>query len=135
MAAGKLMKLQVINGNTTTNCKVSRVTMPLKAQALDVTNSQSSGKGEYEVGVVDGDCSFSIVYQLADTPVNILDPAGSGNPYTVRFYPSYAAANTAYMSGSLVVESCEIRSEVRGIITADVSGKFTGGYTNNSNLM
>ncbi len=125
--SGKVMKLST--GNTVV--KLTRFDENLKVQKLDVTNSTSSGNGEYIAGISDGDVSFTIIYMLADTPYAVFDPKSASNPYTVTFFP-VGATTASNTTGSLFVETFQIKSEIRGVVTADVTGSFTGGYTANA---
>ncbi len=124
MSAGKNMKLMV--GNTA--CKITRYDGPLKSQKLDITNSESGGFGEYEGGVFDGDISFTIQWRLADGTFSLFTP---GSNSSVVFFP-YRATTTTNTTGTLFVETYHLKGEVRGIVTADVTGSFTGTWTSNA---
>jgi hypothetical protein len=119
--AGKNGRFKVASNNVA----VRNFTGTLHNDLLDATTTEGSGWAEFVPGVAEGSFSCDIVYDPTVTPVAIMTPGGS---YTVELFP-VLASSSAKISGTGLIEDHEITGEARGLVTARVSGKYTGVIT------
>lgn len=117
-----------INGTTV---KIKRWQVNPKGEKLDVTNSESSGNGEYIGGVLDVDWEFDFDYYLGSTPFTLATP---GSIVTnVIFYIGDVADATTWTFPSAFVENGSNTSEVRGKVSGTIRGCSTGTFTKPTN--
>lgn len=119
--SGKLGKVRV-NGAT---LAVTKWRVIPKCQLVDVTSSESNGFGEYVAGVKDGDVELSLFYDYGGIPYATISPGS-----TLTNLKLYLNDTTgAYWQGNALVEEAPNQSEVRGGVTIELRGKFSGGLT------
>jgi hypothetical protein len=97
---------------------------------VESTNSESvDGNGdsneEFVTGVKGGDVDIDVVYDLTDAPFAAIPDGASG---TATFYPD-KTQDTKKLHGTLKVEAFEFISEIKGLTTYRITGKFSGGRT------
>jgi hypothetical protein len=102
---------------------VRNFTGTLHTDILDATTTEGSGWAEYVAGVAEGSFDCDIVYNPTVTPVSIMTPGGS---YTIALYPVIGGSS---ITGTAFVEDHVITGEARGLVTARVTGKYTGAIT------
>lgn len=107
------------------NIAAQRMTFTPRTQLVDATSTEGSGYEEWVSGISGADFSADIVYDPAVGPFALMTP---GTSYTVEFYPVLATTGSK-LSGTAFVETHEMTGEVRGLVTARISGKYTGTVT------
>ena len=118
--AGKNMRLS--SGNATTNLRITDGSIVARTQLVDITNSESMGFEEFVFGVAGGDLDATVVYTYTSPAVYTI--IQNGGTYTTTFYPDKGVAGSNF-AGLLMVESFNITGQVKGDITAKITGKFT----------
>jgi hypothetical protein len=108
-----------------TNFRITRGGLSFRSQLVESTNSESSGHGEYVVGVDDCEVDVDVVYTVT-SPVtyNVIANGTSG---TAVFSP--VSGGGGNWTGTLLIETFQITGEVRGLLMAKITGKYTGGTT------
>lgn len=124
--AGKLMRVQ----KGATNFKVEKCRSNLRTQLVETTNSESGPGGgivaeEFVFGVQGTDIDIDVVYQISD---GVYAALADGGAYAVTFYPDKGTTGST-LAGTLMVEQFEFAGEVKGKMSARITGKFTGGRT------
>jgi hypothetical protein len=122
--AGKNLRFDM--GAGPTHMKVDRGSCNLATQLIESTNSESAGgASEFVFGVNDGDVDIDVVYQETDTPYASMGDGVSGNG---TFYPDKGQTGNK-VTGTLMIGTFQITGEVRGLVKAHITGKYSGGRT------
>lgn len=121
--SGKSGKMRV---NTSTAVSIQEWSDQIKGDPQDVTNSESGGAGEWVGGILDHNFSFRGVFDLGmSTPLTTLLP-NTIVPACIFYVNGTGGAS---LTGSIIIDSFNIVSVVRGKVTADIQAKSTGAIT------
>lgn len=120
-----------IGGNT---LKVTQWRVMPKVEKLDITNSESTGTGEYITGVTDLDFEISFDYNTGNTPAHFSGTSSAPTGMTpgafiaaVLFIGSPSGPSWVIPSG--LVTDADVTSSVRGKVSVTVRGSSSGGFT------
>jgi hypothetical protein len=126
--AGRLMRFDF--GAGPAHMRVTRCRSKLSTQLVESTNSESVDANndtneEFVTGVKSGDIDIDVVYHAADLPFGVIPDGASG---TATYYPDKGQAGKK-LTGTLLVADFEFVSDVKGLTTSRITGKFSGGRT------
>jgi len=100
-----------------------------KTDALDITNFEGVGYGDYIGGIIDADISIEFDWDsAADSYANPPNLAPTAIVGPVKLYVNTTASAFWNFPLALVVEAPQ-NAEVRGLITGSVTMKSKGTYT------
>jgi hypothetical protein len=111
---------------TTTVLKIVSWEVTPTAEMLDDTGMSDGGVGAYLSGITRWTCRFEAKFQTAQTPFVTL-AITPGLSMAVRFDTD--ASPSQRLSGTCLVSSIPIRTEVNGQVTWSVEGQGTGILT------
>lgn len=119
--SGKNAKVRFGGGSTTLRVRGWRA-IP-RCEALDVTNSESSGQGEYIAGIKDLDVTITADYYYGD---NVYGTWSPGNTIaTVKLYLD-GTSGAHWDIPLLYIPDAPNESETRGKVTVTFNGKGMG---------
>lgn len=95
-----------------------------RAGNLDVTNTESSGHGDYIAGVQDQDVTINYDVSVTVFPFGTV-PIAAGGTYAATLVEDTGTALTSWI-GSLIVDDNDSGFDVRGSLNGTLTGKFTG---------
>ena len=119
-------KAGVVTVGGTTVLKVTAWEATPTCDVLDDTGMSDAGVGAYLAGITRWTCRFDVHFQTTQTPyVTLALTAGT----SVAVVLKTDATPSQQLSGTVIISSIPMRSEVAGLVTWSLEGQGTGALT------